>query len=93
LQIALQLLEDVAQTGRHSVAGRHRKRQALGLAFAVVRVLAEDDDPHLISRRQLQRAQDTGGVDHRARDLPRRDEILELSTCGRCAPFPNDRRP
>jgi hypothetical protein len=56
-QVALQFLEDVAQRGRQRHAGRHRKRQPLGLAPAVVGVLPQDDHAHLVGRREFQRAQ------------------------------------
>ncbi len=31
--------------------------------FAVIRVLAEDDDLHIIGTRETQRAEDVGGID------------------------------
>mmetsp|Transcript_6201 Transcript_6201/g.11031 ORF Transcript_6201/g.11031 Transcript_6201/m.11031 type:complete len:219 (-) Transcript_6201:83-739(-) len=65
-EVALDLLEDVAQAGREGHALGHAERQALGLARAVVGVLAEDYDTGLGQRRQAQRTQRLGRVDRRA---------------------------
>jgi hypothetical protein len=50
--------------------GAHRKRQAMRLAAPVVGVLAEDDDPHSLGRRERQCAQRLRRKDAGARFQP-----------------------
>ncbi|MNL28736.1 hypothetical protein D3C87_1503940 [compost metagenome] len=59
-QVALHLFEDVAQRGRQRHTRRDRKRQPLGLAPAMVRVLPQDDHAHGVGRGEVERAQRLG---------------------------------
>ena len=52
--VGLPFREDVAQRRRPVDARRHGKREAVRLAFAVVRILAEDYGPDRVKRRQTQ---------------------------------------
>ena len=54
-QVLLLFGKDIAQRGRDFHPGRHREGQAVRLAFAVVRVLAENDHFHLIGRGEVER--------------------------------------
>ncbi|MNM61961.1 hypothetical protein D3C81_732740 [compost metagenome] len=58
VQVALELLEDVLQRRRHRHARLHREAQAMGLAGAVIGVLADDHHLHLVQRRRVQRIED-----------------------------------
>lgn len=81
-QVAVQLFEDVAQAGRHLLAPWHGESQTLGLPLAVIWVLAEDGDAHLIARGQLQRAQHLRRVDRSARSLALTHKGFELASGG-----------
>ncbi len=79
-QVALQLIEHIAQAGWDALTTRHRKSQALGLTLSVVRVLAEYDDAHPIARGQLHGTQQLRRIDRRARGLALTDKGFELAT-------------
>ena len=53
--VVVQLLEDVLQTRWERNAIGHRKREAMRLSRAMIRVLAENDHLHLIERRKVER--------------------------------------
>ncbi|MNM73795.1 hypothetical protein D3C81_855360 [compost metagenome] len=55
VQVALQLFVDVDQRRRRGDARLYRKAQAVGLARAVIRVLAEDHHLDLLQRRRIER--------------------------------------
>ena len=57
VQVAFQLFIDIDQRRRCRHARLHREAQAMGLTRAVVRVLTEDDDFHLVQRRGVQRVE------------------------------------
>ena len=73
-EVALDLLEDVVQRRRHRHARRHREAQAVRLAGAVVRVLAEDHHLHRVERRRVERGEDL---------RPRRDRCARPRPCAR----------
>ena len=92
-QVALKFLEDVAQARRQRLPGRHRKRQPFGLPGAVVRVLAEDQYPHLRQGRQRQRPEHIGRVNGGAGGEPRVDLADQATASVAVGPVPQQRRP
>ena len=64
VQVALELFIDVHQRRRRRHARLHREAQTVGLARAVVRVLAEDHHLDLVQRRRVERVEN-----HRARRI------------------------
>ncbi|MNV76385.1 hypothetical protein D3C71_1697320 [compost metagenome] len=58
VQVALELLEDVLQRRRHRHARLHREAQTVGLAWAMVGVLADDHHLDPLQRRRIQRIED-----------------------------------
>jgi len=61
--IARDFLQNVSQGWGSFLTWAHRKRQAIRLAWLVVRVLPQYDDSNLRQRGELQRAQWSGWVD------------------------------
>ncbi|MNM89882.1 hypothetical protein D3C81_1021240 [compost metagenome] len=56
-QVGFDLFIDVEQRWRHRHARRHRETQAMRLALAVIRVLAQDHHLHLLERRGVERGE------------------------------------
>ena len=69
-EVIVQLFEDVLKAWweRHAIG--HRKREAVSLSWAMVRVLTQDDHLHLVERREVE-----GIKDQRSRRI---DGILPL---------------
>ena len=63
MAIGMQLFVHIAQRWGYFDAGRHRKRQTVGLPGLVVRVLPDNQHAHRIQRRQQQAAQGLWRVD------------------------------
>ena len=57
-KVIVNLLEDIDERGRHHDAFRHREAQPHGLARLMVRILADDDNLHLIKRREVESIED-----------------------------------
>ena len=55
-KVAFKLLENIDQAWRWADAGAHAEAKAVRLAGAVIRVLPEDDNAHLVQRGQIKRA-------------------------------------
>ena len=89
-ELGFDFLVDVAQARRHTHTLRHRERQPVRLrnlaaidgARAVIRVLAEDDDAHVVHRRQVQRTEHVGREDRLARRAFAIDERTQLIPIG-----------
>src|SRR5690348_15504274 len=57
-EVALDFRKDVDQRWRRRHTGQYGKTQAVRLTGAVVRILAEDHDFHLVERRAVERVED-----------------------------------
>ena len=76
-RITRNFLEDIAKRWRDFAACCNRKRQTLRLPWPVVRVLPEDHHFDFLQRRERQRPQRFGRVDHRSFLQTRRDGITQ----------------
>ena len=65
-EVALKLLENVDQAWRRLDSRLHREAQAVRLAGPVIGILAENDDPHLVKRRQVERPEPFGALGENA---------------------------
>ena len=74
---------DVLQRRRRAHAGGNREAEPHRLAGAVVGILAEDHDAHVVERRQRERVEDAVGrrVEARARPRPRRRGTTGAPPC------------
>src|SRR5690606_30007415 len=83
-EIALQLLVDVDEARRGGDAGPDAEAEAVRLAGAMIGILAEDDDAHLLERRQVERAEPFGalGEDALAGRLLRHEEAAQRRHIG-----------
>ncbi len=61
-EVALHLLENVDEARRRPDPRHDREAQAMRLAFAMIGVLPEDDDAHLVERSQVERPEPVGSA-------------------------------
>jgi hypothetical protein len=79
-KVALQFLVDVDEARRRANPVGDRETQAVGLTGTMVGILADDHDPHVIKRRQVERPEPVGAgwKDSLPRIALRQQELLQL---------------
>lgn len=92
-QIAFDLCTNVAKTGWNRSPARDGERQPLGLAWTVIWVLPQDDDPNFRPMSQLQRTEDASRHDVCTGQLTRQNMARQLPSCCTVAPGLNNGPP